>query len=215
MLKCGIFIDGFNLYYSLKDATSFSGCPNVKWLNIASLCKFFIEGPARGFLRQPLSCHCIHYFSAKPMHAPPPTRNRYDLYMNCLRKTGIEVHLGNYRRRKARCKLCKREYSYHEEKETDVAIGVTLLQKTIENNLDTVIVISGDSDLIPAYTALKEMRPDIARIVVMPYRRSLNIVKKSVDYVINIKPKHYMKHQFDDPHVFPDGTSISKPVIWC
>jgi uncharacterized LabA/DUF88 family protein len=212
MIKCGIFIDGFNLYHSLKDAATYTGCACVKWLNIASLCNFFIHGPVRSFLRQPISCECIHYYSAIPNHAPSLTRKRHNLYMQCLSKTGIEVHLGNYRKRTAICKLCKGQYTYHEEKETDVAIGVGILQHSINTELDAVIIVSGDSDLVPAFKSLKEMRPCTATIAAMPYKRSLNAVKNSVDHHLNIKPARYIEHQFNDPHVFPDGTNLSKPL---
>ena len=214
MIKCGIFIDGFNLYHSLRDAITETAYSRVKWLDISSLCDYFIKEPARGFLSESLSRECIHFYSAKPMHAYPDTRKRFDLYMNCLRNTGVEVHLGKYRKRIAKCKLCKGEYSYHEEKETDVAIGVGNLQKTIEHDLGAVIVVSGDADLIPAYSALKEMRPETIRIVALPFKRSLKVVKKSVDYYFNIKPKIYTMHQFDDPLVLSNGTTVSKPPTW-
>ncbi|MCK4504631.1 MAG: NYN domain-containing protein [Candidatus Aegiribacteria sp.] len=214
MIKCGIFIDGFNLYHSLRDAITKTTYSRVRWLDISSLCDHFMKEPARCFLSESLSRECIHFFSAKPMHAYPDTRKRFDLYMNCLRNTGIEVHLGNYRRRTAKCKLCKGEYSYHEEKETDVAIGVGILQKAIEHDLGAVIVVSGDADLIPAYSALKEMRPETIRIVALPFKRSLNVVKKSVDHYFNIKPKIYAMHQFDDPLVLSNGTTVSKPPTW-
>ena len=214
MIKCGVFIDGFNLYHSLKDAIKKTRYSSVRWLDIYSMCNHLMKQPARGFLTDSLSCECIHYYSARPNHAHPNTRKRFDLYMDCLQNTGIEVHLGKYRKRKAKCKLCKKTYAYHEEKETDVAIGVGIIQNVCNHNLDAIIVISGDADLIPAYSVIKEMRPNTARIVALPFARSLKVVKEAVDHYFNLTPKIYTQHQFDNPLILPNGRTISKPVNW-
>lgn len=214
MIKCGIFIDGFNLYHSLKDAIKKTNYSKVRWLNIYSMCDHFIKQPARGFVTDSLSCECIHFYSARPKHAFPDTRKRFDLYMDCLRNTGLEVHLGKYRKRTATCKICKQTYTYHEEKETDVAIGVGIIQNVCNHNLDAIIVISGDADLIPAYKVIKEMRPSTIRMVALPFARSLKVVKNAVDHHFNITPAIYAQHQFADPLVLPDGRVISKPLNW-
>jgi len=57
------------------------------------------------------------------------------------------------------CNNCKTYYTSHEEKQTDVNIGIYLIKEAFENSYDTAILVTNDTDLIPAIKMLKNRFP--------------------------------------------------------
>jgi uncharacterized LabA/DUF88 family protein len=68
-----------------------------------------------------------------------------------------------------RCRTCSKTWVSYEENETDVAIAANIVRDAARGSMDTAIVVSGDSDLLPALRAAKDMQPTMA--VVAPFRR--------------------------------------------
>ncbi|TAH38286.1 MAG: NYN domain-containing protein [Planctomycetota bacterium] len=48
-------------------------------------------------------------------------------------------------------------YDRLEEKETDVAIAVAILEGMLDPAVDTIVLVSGDTDLVPALRAGKRL----------------------------------------------------------
>lgn len=57
-----------------------------------------------------------------------------------------------------------------EEKRTDVRIAVQMLLDAFEDRCDNLILVSGDSDLVPAVNAVKSRFPNKKVIVYIPSR---------------------------------------------
>ncbi|MEQ9411563.1 MAG: NYN domain-containing protein [Fuerstiella sp.] len=154
-----VYIDGFNLYNgSIKGTTH-------KWLNLE---KYFEK------LRQHEEVLRIDYFTAR-MHGDSGVRQETHLRaLSTLPK--LRVIAGNYKRKSVKCRVgqCEfggnRRFSTWEEKRTDVNIAVQMVADALAEEADVQIVVSGDSDLVPALHKVKEMRPGIKLVVYVPAR---------------------------------------------
>lgn len=203
-------IDGFNLYHSVKDiGRDFRGLC-VKWLNIHSLCTSFLY-----LISKDARLERIYYFTAFADHLDDPdVVRRHRLYMRCLESTGVSPELSRFKPKDISCPLCKEQFTRHEEKETDVAIGVRLLEILLKNECDTAILMTGDTDLIPAVKTVKRLFPEKGLRFVFPYRRYNSELAEIAPNSFKIHKDTYVQHQFSDPVVLPDGTPVQKPIGW-
>lgn len=74
----------------------------------------------------------------------------------------VNTILGRYKKKSVKClvQICSviqkdRIFKSQEEKRTDVNIAVSMLDDTYQNLCDHLIVVSGDSDLVPAVNMVK------------------------------------------------------------
>ena len=161
-------IDGFNLYHSilrLKRDTGYS----TKWLDIASLCNSYIH-----LFGQDANVRSIYYFSAIPYYLSsknPDKIKRHKDYIACLESTGIQVELGRFKVKDVYCDRCQSMILKHEEKETDVAIAVKLLEILFTDVCDTAVIMSGDTDLSPAARRCQDLFPNKRLRFFFPYAR--------------------------------------------
>ena len=95
----------------------------------------------------------IYYFSALAKHlesTDSEITRRHRTYLDCLRSTGVRVELFRFKEKKFWCNHCRNIIIRHEEKETDVAIAVRLFESFYTDESDTVVIMSGDTDIAPA-----------------------------------------------------------------
>jgi hypothetical protein len=102
----------------------------------------------------------------------------------------------------------------HEEKETDVAISVKLIELFLLDRCDTAVLVSGDTDIAPAVRAARSLYPSKSICFLFPYRRKNNELDKLSHASFHIKKERYLKHQSPDPFILPNGQPISKPAKW-
>ena len=79
--------------------------------------------------------------------------------MKALRANNAIIVFGKFKVKDRYCPLCCRGYKTHEEKQTDVNIVTCLFESAIRDEFDKAIIISGDTDLIPAIKSLKALYP--------------------------------------------------------
>jgi uncharacterized LabA/DUF88 family protein len=157
-LKVACYIDGFNLYHSI-DAL---GKPYLKWLNLwalaGSLCR-----PGETLVK-------AAYFSAYATWLPDRyARHRH--YVTALEETGVECHMARFSERMARCKSCGVTWKTREEKETDVHFALTFLEDAIDDVFDRAIIVSADSDYIPAVRKVRKRLPGKQIFLAIPPER--------------------------------------------
>ena len=96
MSRVTYLVDGFNLYHSLRDVERQYG-RSAKWLDLKSLCESYLHD-IRRIVGELTSLGSIHYFSAPPTHLSNPDKlKRHQLYMRCLRRTGVQVQLQRFK----------------------------------------------------------------------------------------------------------------------
>lgn len=159
--RCTIYVDGFNWYFGV-----FQHRPAWKWLNVQS----FFEA-----LRVDEEVVAVKFFTAlvEPQKHVSPRRDRHRRYLKALATLPkVSIILGKYQERTVTCgaRECPRrlEYSVPEEKKTDVNIAVNLLEDAIRGLTDTMVVVSGDSDLEPAVEWVRRNHPQIKITVYIP-----------------------------------------------
>lgn len=207
-------IDGFNLYHSIVDLGKDTHGSSFKWLNIRSLCESYLYKVGNN-----AQLKDIFYFSAVPNYlisSDPGKVQRHELYLEALKSTNIKVILGRFKRHEALCHKCNNKFWYRTEKRTDVSISSKIFEIFITTQCNTLVLISGDTDLVPAIETAKRLFHSINLIIIFPYKRMHKELANmaEIDNFYTIKPKRYLKHQFDDPVELPDGTKISKPPSW-
>lgn len=149
-------VDGFNLYHSIADKPSAKRYKDAKdlrmykWLNLRKLVESFILKDEEIIK--------ILYFSAYSFWRPDRVK-RHQTYVRALRTVGVTPVISKFKDKIIRCKSCQKTFKTYEEKQTDVQIAINLFKEGMDDSYDKVLVISGDSDLIPAIEAVKEKFP--------------------------------------------------------
>lgn len=78
---------------------------------------------------------------------------------------------------------------------------------------DRVLVMSGDTDLVPAINEARLTWP--ARIgVAFPARRANAQLRAVADWTINLDAGSYVRHQFPAVVTGEDGAVIRRPSSW-
>lgn len=157
MNRVAFLVDGFNLYHSARQASRELGGASTKWLDIRSLCveKLSVIG-------RDAALDSIHYFSALALHLNPTNPGvtiRHETYLECLRDSGVEVALARFKPKTVVCPNCGTRITRHEEKETDVAIAVKLMELFYADSCDTAVILTGDTDIAPAVRTIQRVFP--------------------------------------------------------
>ena len=211
MSRVAFLVDGFNVYHSIREAIK-DGSGSIKWLDYLSLCRSYLNV----FGREARLARVV-YFSAYATHLQqthPDVIVRHRKYVQALRSTGVEPMMGRFKWRPRWCPTCQKEYPGHEEKETDVSIAVTLMELCLNDVCDIVVLVSGDTDLLPGIRAVKRLCTDKQVWVAFPYKRFNLELAQTAHGTIKIRRAKYAKHQLPDPTILPDGTLVTKPSGW-
>ena len=147
-----IYIDGFNLYYG-----AIHKGPH-KWLNLQ---RYF------EMLRQGDSIQQIHYFTAL---VNGPTRLDQEVYLRALATLPlVNVVMGKFKAKQITCTVSactlatSRLFTTQEEKRTDVNIAINMLNDAYQDRCDRFVIVSGDSDLVPALNMVTDLFPQAER----------------------------------------------------
>lgn len=208
MNRTSFIVDGFNLYHSIVDIQrDFHIC--TKWLDIHSLCSSYLH-----FIGNNANLEHVFYFSALATHLNNPSIiQRHQNYIECLKATGINCELSRFKPKSIGCPNCRHIIVRHEEKETDVAIATKLFELLHGNMCDTVVLMTGDTDISPAVEICANLFSRKTIIFAFPYKRkNKELAKLTRSFKISVPS--YIKHQLSDPFPLPDGTTISKPPSW-
>jgi len=208
MNRVTFLIDGFNLYHSIIDLDHFRNL-HVKWLDIRSLCSSFLP-----LISKDATLATIYYFSAFAYHLNDPNIiKRHQDYIECLKSIGIIAEMGRFKPKDVTCPL-RGKFIKHEEKETDIAIAARLFEVMFDNKCDTIVLLTGDTDLIPAVKVCKSLFPAKTILFAFPYRRHNQELKQLLPGSFRIHVNTYAQHLFPDPVLLPDGSKIYKPTSW-
>jgi uncharacterized LabA/DUF88 family protein len=191
---------------------------STKWLDICSLCRAYLPWVGNAQLQE------IYYFSAYAYHlGDPGIIGRHRTFIKALESTGIKCQMGEFKekevkcprfdKRRANCVNCNGLILRHEEKETDVAIAVKLLEILSTDLCDTAVLVTGDTDLAPAIETAKRLFQNKSVRMLFPYKRKNKELSRLVAST-TIIPSQYQRYQFPDPVQGLDGKLIHKPISW-
>ncbi|MDR2116059.1 MAG: NYN domain-containing protein, partial [Planctomycetaceae bacterium] len=202
------YIDGYNLYYGIKEG--FSG--RYKWLDLVRLSNLFLTKSQR--------LEKVKYFTAD-ISSNNPKMARQKIFLNALEchcGDMLEITKGHYLKKEIHCttyqhtrekkrilpqcinyynKCCNGILNIPEEKKTDVNIATSILMDCFQNHFDTVFLISADSDLVPPLQAIKLLTPQKKIVVLFPPSRGSSELRQLIGHqqCRSIKEKHLKQSQ--------------------
>jgi uncharacterized LabA/DUF88 family protein len=179
------YFDGFNFFNGLKErAIEFPVWKNYYWIDFIKLCEQFIQ---EGQLIS------VKYFTAPPSNDGQRSRQSALFSANKLLypDTFSQIN-GNYQNKTIECKKCRKKFDHPEEKRTDVNIAISMMLDCFNNNADTLVLISADSDQVPTIQAIKKNFPEKkVKVYFPPNRKSAELlaVLRQVVYLENNEDK--------------------------
>ena len=218
-----VYIDGFNLYYSLKDTP-------YKWLNIETLVRSVLE-PSWHNVTQ------IKYFTAqvKRKQKDPSNVIRQNMYLRAIQTLQkVETVYGKFKKRNVKASLVIKNpeqlkqikkiigknitpFFKYEEKETDVNIATHIIYDCCKENIDSIVLLSNDTDLkLPLWFARKKLKKRV--IVITPTKNETESIvsmeahqdlQKISNKTISLTEGHLKNSQFPDV-----VNGVSKPKSW-
>jgi uncharacterized LabA/DUF88 family protein len=214
MIRTSFLVDGFNLYHSVKTASHDLGLngSGTRWLDIRSMCQSYLH-----LIDTTARLSEIYYFSALAKHLEmrkPDVTVRHKTYIRCLEDTGVIVELHRFKKNLTFCHKCNQTFNRREEKETDVAIAARLFEIFCLDKCDTAVLITGDTDVVPAVKTAQRIFPNKEIVFLMPYKRHNKELANLVSRHFDISSRNYTKHQFPDPFITKKKKLIHKPSTW-
>jgi uncharacterized LabA/DUF88 family protein len=208
------YVDGFNLYFGLKE----KGWRRYFWLDVRSLIRNLLK-PAQHLVG-------VKYFTARisgaratdsPQAAKirEAKRQRQSDFLDAL-ATAAEVQIfeGHYLDETVHCFGCKRPWIKPEEKMTDVQIATQMLADAFEDRFDTALLVSGDSDLVPPIRTIGRLFPKKRVVVAFPPRRKSGHLKRAAAAYFTIGEGIFRRSQFPERITLPNGHVLSRPRRW-
>ena len=129
-----------------------------------------------------------------------------------------------YKLRQVTCRAaaCRRQLQYlaPEEKKTDVNLAVHLIDDALHARSDSVVIVSGDSDLEPAVEWFRKNHPGIKVTVCIPTLPAQSPQRRNDFYLrIGVTCRQLPlaeipRHQFPSVITLPNGTVVQRPADW-
>ncbi|MDE0079140.1 MAG: NYN domain-containing protein [Chloroflexota bacterium] len=205
MNKVIAYVDGFNLYFGLRDR----GWRKYYWLDLEEL--------LRRLLKSHQELEGIHYFTSRIQHHRnnKASMDRQAIYLHALNTLdSVSLHFGHYLQKPRHCLNCGATWMSHEEKMTDVNIATQLLADAYEDRFDTALLMSADSDLTtPVRLVLDRFRNKRIVVVQPPRRRSVEL-GSAATACFTVGEANLRRSQFPDPLTTKDGLILRRPEHW-
>ena len=155
-----VYVDGFNLYHGMKQKFG----RRLLWLDLVALAKA---------LRPASHLVTVKYFTA-PVLDDPPAAGRQGRYQQALvaQNSGmVTITQGRYQKKSIKCRSCNSSWTHYEEKETDVNIATAIVSDAASGLASSALIISADSDLVPAIKAARAVAPGMFIAAAFPPMR--------------------------------------------
>jgi len=171
MGKAMVFIDGNNLYYSLKSNT---GDTKLDFLKLGQK------------LAQPDDLHTVYYYNAPMIEQvnPEKYRKQQRFFAGLHNTNGVIVRLG---------RLVPKGGTFI-EKGVDVLIATDMLTHAFQNDYDTAILVSGDGDFAEVVLAVTRQGKKVKNAAFGSARSgalqkiSHTFIRLDADYVKDCRP---------------------------
>lgn len=204
--KTIFYIDGFNVYYGLKDANKYEKYGDYRWLDYQKL--------AENTIKPSQQLELIKYFTARIRNNKPKEKRQGD-YLEALGlQSKMRIYYGNYQIKKSFDKTLKQYFSYPIEKRTDVNIATQILIDAFQGNFEIAYIMTGDSDLYPALEAIRNHFPSLTLVACFAPRRSSSDLKAICQECTYLKERVFKNSLLPDTLTKSDGYVIRRPVNW-
>ncbi len=196
------YIDGFNLYYGLRDR---------RWH------QFYWIDPHRliqALLAPTHTLVAVKYFTAR-VKDDPAKHARQSAYLDAISvHSQAEVILGRYYRKPVRCRNCAAQWTSYEEKMTDSAIASHLVADAFRDQFDTAFLVGGDTDIVPAIKMVRRWFPGKRFTVWFPPARKNQEVERACDDAGDVNGAHLQYALMPDRVEVRPGIFAERPAEW-
>ena len=205
MQRVAAYIDGFNLYFGLRQ----SKLRRYYWLDLPALITTLLKSDQQ--------LVATHYFTARIKtngHNAADAKRQSDYIDALATRPGLTTQFGHYLQKTRQCKQCGAMWPDYEEKMTDVNIAVQLLADAFEDRFDTAIIVSGDSDLTTPIQQVRQRFPNKRLIVAFPPNRHSEQLKKVAHGHLTVGEDKLKRSQLPDPVITASGYPLQRPAYW-
>ena len=198
-----VYIDGFNLYFGLKE----KGWRCYYWLDIQKLCRKLLLSKQHLLI--------VKYFTSRIKKASPAKHKRQSTYIEALQTLpDVKIYYGKYQLTPYKCRNCEYISEIPEEKMTDVQLGVEVISDAYQDKYDTAFIITGDVDIVPSIEKVRTEFSNKRVIVVFPPMRVANDLRVIASGYLHIDEKLLSESQLPDEIVKTGGYALKRPKEW-
>lgn len=156
MKRVNAYIDGYNLYHAEVETKD----NRLKWVNLRALCQHFCD---EGDILDK-----VYYFTSFAYHIDGGGKDRHKIYIkDFLKDFGVETILGRFTKNDGQVK----------EKETDIKLALQLYKDARDDKYDKAILLSADTDFIPAIKEVEEFGKEILLLLPPKHKLAANFDK--------------------------------------
>lgn len=197
-----VYIDGFNLYFGLKQA----GWHKYLWLDLK---KF-----ASSLLLPDQLLVYTKYFTSR-VSKPVSKQKRQNLFLDALNTLSeFSIFYGRYQAEVRICENCGFNSIISNEKKTDVNIATELLVDAFQDRFDTAILVSADADLTAPIVSIRRLFPNKSVIVVFPPKRHSYELKNVASGIYHIGEDKFSRNLLPEKVVAKSGFALLRPDKW-
>jgi uncharacterized LabA/DUF88 family protein len=199
------YIDGFNLYFGLRQ----SGWRKYYWLDLPTL--------VTSLLKPDQQLMATHYFTARIRangYNAEDVRRQNNYIEALAAQTHLSLHFGHYLEKKRCCKSCGATWLDYEEKMTDVNIAAQLLSDAFDDKFDTAIIVSGDSDLTTPIQRVRQRFADKRIVVAFPPNRHSAQLKHVAHGYLTVGEDKLRRSQLPESVHSNSGYVLRRPAYW-
>ncbi|MDX9846994.1 MAG: NYN domain-containing protein [Tenuifilaceae bacterium] len=196
-----VYVDGFNLYFGLKEA----GLEMYRWLDLMLLSNNLLK-PHQELVE-------LNYFTSRVSNNPDKQK-RQSTYLEALECKGANIYYGHYQSNSIECTRCGNIWATYNEKMTDVNIATHMLIDAYKDKYDMAMLISGDSDLVPPIREIHSLFKSKRVFVTFPPKRHNASIAMVAKGSMVIGRKKLLDSQLPDKVTKKDGFVLKKPKGW-
>jgi uncharacterized LabA/DUF88 family protein len=201
-LRVITYIDGFNLYFGLRE----KAWQKYMWLDLCALSESLMKD-SQILLK-------TKYFTSR-ISGSKSKEDRQSAYLDALSSLpDLQIFYGRFQDDRKECQKCGHAAFIPQEKKTDVNIATQLLCDAHANSFDVAMVVSADADLVPPIAAVRSLFPNKRVVVAFPPNRFSTELSKTADGWMRIYEPKFRQSQLPSPVIFTSGVQITKPRKW-
>lgn len=150
-----VYIDGFNMYHALDMLNQ----NHLKWVNYTKLSESFLRADER-LLK-------VYLFTSLTTLSEDK-RFRNQAFLDASRAVGIELIQARFAKTKKYCVKQEKYCKFWVEKGNDVALAVQMLADAHAGATHRIILVTADTDQIPAVNYIQKRFPEIEISLFIP-----------------------------------------------
>lgn len=230
MKKVNIYIDGFNVYHVLRNNIKYGVPPwemKLKWCDLKSLCLSYLQNDEQ--------LGDIYFFTADSWIQN--TKSKWLVYQKALNESGVKIVKWQYNNI-TKIFICKMKvekmvlkfpcfqkmlwifiprflkYKTYEEKRTDVNIAVRIVEDAFLWKYQRAIIMSGDSDIVPAIETVKRNFSNITFSTLWIVGTKWQLIKSKCDTHDIIWYNKWKSHLFPEKVNTTKWNILQMPKEW-